>query len=108
MKDGSLRIVLGGDFEAVTGGNEVKHDNIVTKSGAFDFSKADKMAEWASNCGLKLFGHTLGWHNQQQCDFLNPLIAGAPSADSAAALRVGQAVTATHFGTIIAALNLFN
>ena len=86
VNDDSLRVVLGRDFEAVTFGNEMKHDNIVTKNGVFDFNRADKMAEWASGCGLKLFGHTLGWHNQQQCDFLNPLIDGAPSADSAAAL----------------------
>ncbi|MBR5736612.1 MAG: endo-1,4-beta-xylanase [Bacteroidales bacterium] len=85
-QDDSLRVVLKRDFEAVTFGNEMKHDNIVAGDGALVFNRADQMAQWAKDCGLKLFGHTLGWHNQQQSDYLNALISGAKDADEAAAL----------------------
>ena len=85
-QDDSLRVVLKRDFEAVTFGNEMKHDNIVAGDGAIVFNRADQMAQWAKDCGLKLFGHTLGWHNQQQSDYLNALISGAKNADEAAAL----------------------
>jgi GH35 family endo-1,4-beta-xylanase len=84
--DDSLKVVLQRDFEAVTFGNEMKHDNIVTASGAFNCSRADEMVGWTKDCGLKLFGHTLGWHSQQQCDYLKPLISGAADEKTAAEL----------------------
>ena len=84
--DDSLKVVLKRDFEAVTFGNEMKQDGIMTARGQFNFSRADDMVGWNDACGLKLFGHTLGWHNQQQTDYLDALIASAPDADSAAAL----------------------
>ena len=83
--DDSLRVVLQRDFEAITFGNEMKHDNIVINTGAFYFGQADKMVGWVKECGLKLFGHTLGWHSQQQNDYLQTLIDGAADADAAAA-----------------------
>ena len=86
QKDDSLKVVLRRDFEAVTFGNEMKHDNILKSSGQFDFSKADVMAGWTRDCGLELFGHTLGWHSQQQTDYLNRLISGAADAQEADAL----------------------
>ena len=84
--DDSLKVILKRDFAATTFGNEMKHDNIVGKDGTIGFSRADIMAGWAADCRLELFGHTLGWHSQQQCDYLDPLIAGAPNDEAAAAL----------------------
>ena len=89
-KDDSLRVVMKRDFDAVTFGNEMKHDNIVMNTGTVYFGQADQMVGWAEDCGLKLFGHTLGWHSQQQCDYLQTLIDGAADA-SDAALRVREA-----------------
>ncbi len=85
--DDSLRVVLKRDFDAVTFGNEMKNDQIVSGTGEFNFTRADQMVGWAKDCELKLFGHTLGWHSQQQNDYLvNKLVAGAADADEAAAL----------------------
>lgn len=84
--DDSLKVVLERDFEAVTFGNEMKQDGIMTAAGQFNFYRADEMVGWNEACGVKLFGHTLAWHNQQQTDYLDALIKSAPSADSAAAL----------------------
>ena len=88
--DDSLQVVLKRDFEAVTFGNEMKHDCVVTRDGSLDFRQADQMVGWAKDCGLRLFGHTLGWHSQQQRDYLDPLIEGAANAETAAA-RVREA-----------------
>ena len=82
--DDSLRVVLKRDFEAVTFGNEMKHDCIVLANGGYYFNWVDEMVGWTRDCGVKLFGHTLGWHSQQQTDYLDPLIAGASDADDAA------------------------
>ena len=84
--DDSLKVILKRDFEAVTFGNEMKHDGIVTAGGAFYFARADQMVNWTKDCGVKLFGHTLGWHSQQQRDYLDPLIGRGASAQESAAL----------------------
>ena len=77
--------ILKRDFDAVTFGNEMKHDNIVDASGSFNFYRADQMVGWTKDCGVQLFGHTLGWHSQQQADYLQKLIDGASDAKAAAA-----------------------
>ena len=91
LQDANLKEVLKRDFEAVTFGNEMKHDQIVNAAGALNFSRADQMAGWVRDCEAKLFGHTLGWHSQQQGDYLQKLIDNAADADAAAA-----AVRAAH------------
>ena len=91
--DDSLRVVLKRDFDAVTFGNEMKHDGIVQASGSMYFGRADDMVGWTKECGAELFGHTLAWHAQQQTDYLNALISGA-SDDKTAAARVQDAYKA--------------
>jgi len=89
--DDSLKVVLKRDFDAVTFGNEMKYDSIVDANGTYSFAWVDRMVGWAKDCGVKLFGHTLGWHAQQQTDYLQKIINGAADADAAAA-----AVRAAH------------
>ena len=89
--DDSLKVVLKRDFDAVTFGNEMKHDNIVDAYGTCSFAWVDRMVGWTKDCDVKLFGHTLGWHAQQQTDYLQKLINGAADAEAAAA-----AVRAAH------------
>ena len=84
-QDDSLKVILKRDFEAVTFGNEMKHDNIVTNTGDFNFYRVNQMVNWTKDCDVKLFGHTLGWHSQQQADYLQTLIDGASDAAAAAA-----------------------
>ena len=84
-QDAVLKEVLKRDFDAVTFGNEMKHDCIVNAAGEFYFARADEMAGWVKDCGAQLFGHTLGWHSQQQADYLQILIDGASDATAAAA-----------------------
>ena len=99
--DDSLEVVLKRDFEAVTFGNEMKHDCIVNSSGICNFFTADTMVGWAKECGSQLFGHTLGWHSQQQTDYLNALISGAADADAAAAaVRAATPISWTRWCSI--------
>ena len=83
--DQALKGILMRDFDAVTFGNEMKHDNIVDASGNISFYRVNQMVGWTKDCGVQLFGHTLGWHSQQQSDYLQKLIDGAPDAAAAAA-----------------------
>ena len=79
--------ILKKDFAAVTFGNEMKHDNIVSGNGVYVFDRADKMASWAKACGNELFGHTLGWHSQQQRAYLNKVIATTVPNNSASLVK---------------------
>ena len=79
--------ILKRDFAAVTFGNEMKHDGIVQASGAYNFANANAMADWAKACGTELFGHTLGWHSQQQRTYLNNLISKASRNNNASLLK---------------------
>jgi Beta-1,4-xylanase len=79
--------ILKRDFAAVTFGNEMKHDAIVLQGGAYNFTRADQMAGWAKACGTELFGHTLGWHSQQQRTYLNNLISKAARNNGASLLQ---------------------
>ena len=79
--------ILKRDFAAVTFGNEMKHDVIVQASGAYNFTRAEAMVGWAKACGTELFGHTLGWHSQQQRAFLNNVIANAAANNNASLLQ---------------------
>ena len=82
--DDSLKVVLKRDFDAVTFGNEMKHDGIVQADGSLRFQTADTMVGWLKDCDAQLFGHTLGWHSQQQTDYLDKMIREAPDAATAA------------------------
>ena len=79
--------ILKRDFAAVTFGNEMKHDAIVQQAGAYNFTRADQMAAWAKACGTELFGHTLGWHSQQQRTYLNNVISNAAANNNASLLQ---------------------
>ena len=79
--------ILKRDFAAVTFGNEMKHDAIVQQGGAYNFTNADQMVAWAKACGNDLFGHTLGWHSQQQRAYLNNLISKASRNNNASLLK---------------------
>lgn len=56
------------DFDAVTFDYNMKHGAMVQDNGTIDFSRADAMINAAS--GVDIFGHTLGWHQNQNANYL--------------------------------------
>lgn len=91
--------ILSREFDAVTFGNEMKHDAIVQTNGSMNFSTADQMVNWAKDAGTELFGHVLGWHSQQQTAYLNALIANAAD-DAAACQAIDQAFKTYVYGMV--------
>lgn len=63
------------NFDEMTAGNEMKYASIVNDQGNMDFSTVSKFVENARNAGMKIYGHTLCWHEQQNVKWLNSLIA---------------------------------
>jgi len=51
-------------YNAVTPENCMKWGPIHPEPGRYDFAKADRLVDFAEAHGMKVFGHTLVWHNQ--------------------------------------------
>lgn len=65
------------EFDGVTFSYNMKHGAVVQDNGTFNFSGTDAMVNAAT--GLEIFGHTLGWHENQNATFLKNyagLVAG--------------------------------
>lgn len=73
LDDEEYRQVVLDNFQGVTFGNAMKHQSIVGASGACNWSKVDQFI--AMNTGMKLHGHNLLWHTQQQQSYIKTLIA---------------------------------
>ena len=56
------------DFSQVTFGNLMKHSSIVDNNGNLVFTNTDALV--ASLGSMDIFGHTLGWHSQQNGTYL--------------------------------------
>ena len=63
------------NFEEVVTGNTFKLGSVVNKKGIYDFTTVENFVKNATDAGLSVYGHTLCWHEQQQPDWLNTLIA---------------------------------
>ena len=87
VRNSYVSSILQRDFAAVTFGNEMKQDAILQSNGRYNFSRADDMAAWSKSLGNELFGHTLGWHSQQQRAYLNNVISNAAPNNSASLVQ---------------------
>jgi endo-1,4-beta-xylanase len=76
--------VVGRDFNSITAENAMKWGSLAPRVGAYDFTAADAVADFAAARGVRLRGHTLLWRDQQPTD-LATQVAAAP--DPAAHLR---------------------
>lgn len=61
----------------VTFGYAMKHGAIVKADGTLNFSRADELVTNANSAGLKVYGHTLVWHQNQNGTYLRSLIPGS-------------------------------
>ena len=52
------------EFNSVTAENDWKPGELHPKEGVWDFSKADKIADFCRKNGIKMRGHCLCWHSQ--------------------------------------------
>jgi endo-1,4-beta-xylanase len=60
----SQQDLLAKHFNSITAENDMKFIEIQPEQGQFTFEKADKLAAFAKEKGMKMRGHTLVWHNQ--------------------------------------------
>jgi endo-1,4-beta-xylanase len=79
-------------YDIATPENCMKPERIHPKENTYTFETADAMVDWCQKNGLKVWGHTLGWHGQTpswffqenpNSDTARPVTPPAPTAPSA-------------------------
>ncbi|MBM6881989.1 endo-1,4-beta-xylanase [Bacteroides caecigallinarum] len=63
------------NFDEMTAGNEMKYASCVSDDGTMNFYNVTNFVNEAKAAGMTIYGHTLGWHSQQNIKYLNSLIA---------------------------------
>ncbi|GAB4022899.1 hypothetical protein GCM10028808_71740 [Spirosoma migulaei] len=90
VNDAKYRGTIAREAKTVTFGYQMKHGALVQNNGTINFSQADQLYDLATAAGLDVFGHTLGWHTNQNATYLKTLTAGASSAGAPNLLTNGD------------------
>lgn len=61
------------NFQGCTYGNALKHQSIVQNNGSYNWNTVDRFIQL--NTGLRVHGHNMLWHTQQNQSYLKSLIA---------------------------------
>jgi len=86
----SYKNIVAREADQTTFGYSMKHGAIVKNDGSFDFSQADELLNLANAAGLEVFGHTLGWHANQNATYLKSLTASSGNINSTNLLPAGD------------------
>ncbi len=70
----SYRNLVDANFNMITMGNAMKHDALVSNSGALDFTTVDNLFDNMPS-DMSLYGHVLMWYQQTRQTYLRSLIA---------------------------------
>ncbi|THV27223.1 endo-1,4-beta-xylanase [Glycomyces paridis] len=106
--------LLARHFAQVTTGNQMKPDAIQPTEGVFDFTRADQIVGFAEANGMKVWGHTLLWHNQTPAWWFNDA-EGNPLQSTPehralllARLKTHAEALAVHYGDRVWAWDVVN
>ena len=83
-------------YDIVTPENCMKPQPIHPQINTYNFTTTDAMVEWCEKNGLKVWGHTLGWHSQSPAWFFQTdstiaaQAAAAPAQQAAPGQGMGQ------------------
>lgn len=75
VQQGVVYEVVTTNFDEMTAGNAMKYASVVADDGTMNFSTVSNFVDVAKAAGITIYGHTLGWHAQQNMTYLNGLIA---------------------------------
>ncbi|RAV99032.1 endo-1,4-beta-xylanase [Pseudochryseolinea flava] len=76
VNDEQYRSTVLREANSVTFGYQMKHGALVDDGGTIDFTESDAMFDIAENAGVEVFGHTLGWHQNQNATYLKGIAGG--------------------------------
>lgn len=59
----SIMEIAGNEFNSLTAGNAMKMNRVIREGFSYNFAEADEYLAYAEKNQMRLFGHTLIWHN---------------------------------------------
>ena len=74
INGGQITRLANSNFVEMTAGNAMKYASCVAEDGTMNFDAVEKFVAAAKAGGMTIYGHTLGWHAQQNNKYLNKLI----------------------------------
>jgi endo-1,4-beta-xylanase len=90
MTDATYKNIVATEANSTTFGYSMKHGALVDNEGAIDFTNADALYDAATAAGLQVFGHTLGWHQNQNATYLKTVVGGGAGSDPVNLLANGD------------------
>ncbi|WP_169924846.1 endo-1,4-beta-xylanase [Thermoflavifilum aggregans] len=69
--------IVKANCDQVTFENEMKGQYLLQNDGSVNFTQADALLNAVTNAGLKVYGHTLIWYQQQNATYLNSIVGGS-------------------------------
>ena len=82
LKKSTVYKLTNANFTETVAGNAMKMGSIVDGNGNMNFDKVKKYVKAATDAGLNVYGHTLGWHSQQPKGWLLKLLANKPDPNA--------------------------
>ena len=82
LKKSTVYKMTNANFTETVAGNAMKMASCVDGNGNMNFTKVKNYVKAATEAGLHVYGHTLGWHSQQPIGWLTKLIADKPDPTS--------------------------
>lgn len=92
-------------FDSVTAETEMKWSRLETAAGVYDYTKADKIIDWAKGADTKVRGHCLVWYKSLPA---RVLAAGTTKAQALARLDEHIDATMRHFGSNVYCWDVVN
>ena len=78
LKKTTVYKLTNANFTETVAGNAMKMASCVDGNGNMNFTTVKNYVKAATDAGLNVYGHTLGWHSQQPMGWLLKLIADKP------------------------------
>ncbi len=76
LNNAQYRTVATTEAKSTTFGYHMKHGALVRNDGTIDFTKADALYDACKTAGIEVFGHTLGWHQNQNATYMKTITGG--------------------------------
>lgn len=111
LNDPQYKATVTAEANSTTFGYHMKHGAIVKSDGSLNFTTADQYYDAATAAGFEVFGHTLGWHANQNASYLNYVVGGggnsnAPNIMLNPSFELGSGDAFTNWGVWNGATNV--
>ena len=88
LKKTTVYKLTNANFTETVAGNAMKMASCVDGNGNMNFTTVKNYVKAATDAGLNVYGHTLGWHSQQPKGWLLRLLADKPDESAEDVLKV--------------------